>query len=357
MERRDKATAGIRRGECGKGRGRYPSGREGDGMEGFKRVEEGFEAHMRVRNYSARSIDHYRKLLKGFWGYLEGKGVKDVRRVGKPLLVGYQVSLREWRGEGGKAYSWATVAAKVQAVRRLFEWLEGSGRILVNPAEGLPQGRAGDRLPRNVLTEEQVEKLMDQPDLTRPEGVRDRAILEAFYSTGLRLSEMTGLTLMDVDLGGGLVRVREGKGAKDRVVPIGETALRWVREYLLKVRRRFTRRAKKGTQALWVNHVGGPLSFQLVGIMIRNCGKKAGLKVSAHVLRHTFATQLVRNGADVAAVAGMLGHSGLGTAHRYARVAGVDLKKAHEAAHPRERDEEEPEEAGLVGVRGGYRHG
>jgi integrase/recombinase XerD len=330
--------------------------RKGDGMESYKKVVEGFQAALRVRNYSKVSVGHYVMHLKGFFAYLEGQGVTDIRRVGKPILKAYQLALQEWRSQEGKAYSWRTVMAKAQAVRRLFEWLEETGKILINPAEGLVAGKVGDRLPRNVLTEKQAEKMLEGVDLSRPEGLRDRALLEVFYSTGLRLSEMTGLTLNDVDISGGVVRVNQGKGGKDRVVPMGATAIQWVKEYVVKARRQFTRKAKKATQALWVNHLGGPLSAILVERMVKGYGAAAGLEVTPHVLRHTFATQLVKNGAPVEVVAKMLGHSDLKTVHKYTRVAGVDLRKTQAATHPREKDEMEKAKVEVTSIKGGYTH-
>ncbi len=321
-------------------------------MESFEKVVEGFQTALRVRNYSKVSVGHYVMHLKGFFAYLEAQGVTDIRRVGKPILKAYQLSLREWRGKDGKPYSWRTVMGKVQAVRRLFEWLEEAGKILVNPAEGMVAGKVGDRLPRNVLNEVQMERMLEAVDLSREEGLRDRAILEVFYSTGLRLSEMKGLTLNDVDISGGVVRVNAGKGEKDRVVPMGATAMRWVKEYVVKARRHFTQKAKKATQSLWVNHFGGPLSAILMERMVKGYGKAVGLEVTPHVLRHTFATQLVRNGAPVEVVAKMLGHSDLKTVHKYTRVAGVDLRKTQAATHPRERDEMEEAKVEVTSIKG-----
>jgi integrase/recombinase XerD len=164
---------------------------------------------------------------------------------------------------------------------------------------------------------------------------------------------MAGLTLADVDFTGGLVRVNAGKGNKDRVVPCGAAALSWVKDYVVKVRDRFSRRAERATQALWLNHLGGPMSDQLIRQMVRRYGKEAGMKVSPHELRHTFATQLVKNGAPVEMVAKMLGHSDLKTVHRYARVAGVDLRKTQAATHPRERDEMEAAKVEILSLKGG----
>jgi integrase/recombinase XerD len=216
--------------------------------------------------------------------------------------------------------------------------------------------KTGDRLPRNVLTEWQMERMLESVDLSRLEGLRDRAILEVFYSTGIRLSEMEALTLNDVDISGGVVRVNAGKGDKDRVVPCGVAALDWVKEYVVKVRGRFTKRTKKATQALWVNHMGGKLSNQLIGRMVREYGEEAGLEVSPHILRHTFATQLVKNGAPIEVVAKMLGHSDLKTVHKYTRVAGVDLQKTQAATHPREWDEVTKAEVAVTSIKGRYTH-
>ena len=166
-------------------------------------------------------------------------------------------------------------------------------------------------------------------------GVRDRAVLEVLYSTGIRLEELASLTIYDCDLTGGMLRVNKGKGAKDRVVPMGKHAVRLLKEYIARIRPR-----SAGSRSLFLNRLGGPLSRQIVQLMVRTYARKAGIakKVTPHVFRHTFATSLIKNGADVIAVQKMLGHASPKTTQIYTHVAGVDIKKTHASSHPREKD-------------------
>ena len=233
----------------------------------------------------------------------------------------------------------------MRAVKRYFEWLEATQKVLVNPADCIHEPRRKSRLPKLVLTREEVGKMLETPDLSTPGGIRSRAILEMFYSTGIRLGEMTALKVQDVNLEEGLLRVNEGKGAKDRVVPIGKQAMEYLKAYLSKVRPGLLRQGSPDW--LWISNYGTPLSKALVGVLVNQAGRKAGIEksVSPHTMRHTFATHLVQNGADVILVSQLLGHTVLSATQIYVRVAATDVKRAHEASHPRERDELVQEEA------------
>jgi integrase/recombinase XerD len=224
-------------------------------------------------------------------------------------------------------------------VRRLFEYLEMMNRILVNPAEKFKEPKKETRLPRVVLTAKETRRILDAPNLSLEIGIRDRAILEVFYSTGIRLGELLRLTIFDCDLQGGLLRVNNGKGAKDRVVPLGRHAVKFLQTYLAKVRPRYTS-WKRAERCLFVGRLGVPLSQQAVQKMVRNYARAAGIrkKVTPHTFRHTFATELVRNGAEITAVQKMLGHADLSVTQLYTHVAGVEVKKTHRLSHPRERD-------------------
>jgi integrase/recombinase XerD len=153
------------------------------------------------------------------------------------------------------------------------------------------------------------------------------------------LNELCNLTIYDADLQGGMLRINQGKGRKDRVVPMGRHAVRFLREYIAKVRPRYTKKNSRN-RSLIVDRIGKPISRQVVSLMVRTSAREAGIKkqVSAHTFRHTFATELVKNGADIVAVQKMLGHACLATTQQYIRSLGLDLKKAHVKSHPREKD-------------------
>lgn len=327
-------------------------------MSAFDQDFFGFREHMKVKAYSPATLKSYGEHLKVFFAYLEEIGVKDVARVTRDVLDAYRLRIAEHRDANGASYSTATVASKVRAVKRFFEYLEATNRILVNPAEFLKEPPPGSRLPRAVLTVDEARKILDAPNLSLAIGIRDRAVLEVFYSTGVRLEELTRLTIFDCDLQGGMLRVNKGKFAKDRVVPLGRHAVRFLKEYLTKVRPRYTRE-QRTERCLFVNQMGKPLSKQVLEIKVRKYARAAGVrkKVTPHVFRHTFATELVRNGADITAVQKMLGHSDLSVTHLYTKVAGVDVKQTHRLSHPREKDSavEEDPKPDIKGLKGRYR--
>lgn len=328
-------------------------------MKAFDDLLFAFREHLRIKNYSPASIQSYSEHLHGFFAYLEEIGIRDVKRVTRDHLQAYRVRIGERRNAEGQGYSVSTLCLKVRTVKRLFEYLEATNRILVNPAETLKEPKKENRLPRAVLTAEEARRILDAPNLSLVIGIRDRTVLEVLYSTGIRLEELTRLTIFDCDLQGGMLRVNKGKGAKDRVIPLGRHAVRFLKEYLTRVRPRHTRE-NRAERCLFVNQVGKPLSEQSTEILVRKCARVAGIrkKVTPHVFRHTFATELVRNGADITAVQKMLGHAHLSVTHLYTKVAGVEVKKTHRLSHPRERDQAVKEEIvpDIRTVKGPYGH-
>lgn len=305
----------------------------------FKDEWAGFVMDMEVRRYSKTTVGTYIFHLKPFLLFLEDRGIGDLRRVTREDLLAYQVSFTQSKTREGKPYRWGTLCCKTRVVKRFFEYLEKIGKVLLNPAETMKEPRRESHLPRVVLNEEQARKLLEVPDLATLVGVRNRALLEVFYSTGVRLSELLHLQVEDVDFEGGLLRVNLGKGAKDRVVPLGETSAKVLRGYVTKVRPLGLKLGQE-EKTLFLTNRGQPMSKVLVEMIVRESGREAGLMgVTPHVLRHSFATQLVRNGAPVEVVSRMLGHSCLSVTHIYAHVAGVDMKRAHQESHPREKED------------------
>ena len=302
-----------------------------------------YTERLKVKNYSPATRSCYISELRPFIEYLSDKGVADIRRVTAAMLKDYQLKIAgQTSDRTNRMYTVSTLCMKTRAVKRFFEYLEDSGRLLINPAENIKEPKKETRLPRVVLTGEEVKKVLDQPNLSTMTGIRDRALIEVLYSTGIRREELIRLTIYDCDLQGGTVRVNKGKFSKDRIVPLGKHAVKFLREYLTHVRPHLTKKDKTLRQ-LFVSKMGTPLSSQMAEIMVRNYAKKAGIKkrVTPHVFRHTFATELVRNGADITAVRKMLGHADLSATSIYIKVAGVDVKKTHSQSHPRERDKEE----------------
>ncbi len=298
-----------------------------------------FVEAMKVRRFSPATLASYQGSLAAFFNYLRSTGIDDVREVSRQTIADYQLWL------AGKPYTDWTRVARLQAVRRFFEHLEKTDALLVNPCAGMMLPKVEKRLPRNVLTPEEAKALLNVPNTQTKIGIRDKAILEMFYSTGIRLEEMTRLTVHDVDHRNGFVRVNKGKFAKDRVVPLGRKACDYVREYLDKVRLEWVKAANRAgheqavdERALWLSckHPHGPLKSQMVEVMVKQYARRAGLqkKVTPHVWRHTCATHLAADGANMIYVQRLLGHRSLRTTQIYARVAVPELKQTHRRAHP-----------------------
>jgi integrase/recombinase XerD len=310
----------------------------------FEEELKDFVRCMAARGYNPTTQVDYAANAARFFNWLEEKGIKDVRHVTKDTLQAYLLHLGEARNKKGQPLGHALTCARIRGVKRFFEWQESIQRILVNPADFLKEPKRPSRLPRFVLSVEEMGKVLAVPDLTQPSGIRARAILEVFYSTGIRLAEMTALRVQDLDLEEGLLRVNEGKGAKDRVVPLGDEAKKYLKIYLQEVRPKLLKGGDPGD--LWISYYGGPLSSMSISVLVRQTARAAGIgkPVSAHTLRHTCATHMVKNGADILLVSQLLGHSDVRVTQLYVRVAGVDVKKAHQETHPREKDPVEKEQ-------------
>lgn len=289
-----------------------------------------FKEHLQALGRSPATVAAYSGHARLFFKTLD----KDVKAVTRADIESYIESLID-----RKTLTTASICIKVRSVKRLFEYLEDANVIFINPAEAVTEPPKEQTLPRHVLTVKEMQALLDQPNCGLMTGIRDRAILEVFYSTGIRLAELCALTVFDADLTGGLLRVNRGKGGKDRVVPMGRHAVKALREYILKARSRLTKNNRK-ERRLFVNRYGNRLNKQSVGLMIRTYARQAKIKkkVTAHGLRHTFATVLVKNGAEIRAVQKMLGHRDLKTTGQYIRSLGLDIKAVHQKSHPRERD-------------------
>ena len=285
----------------------------------------------RVRGRSEATIRSQEGSLRVFEGFLGGIGATDVRAVTEGTVRAYAAWLQK---RGGTV---ATQHVRLLALRRFFEHLLGADAVLVNPCAGFTLPTLPDRLPRNVLTRAQAKRVLDAPDTATKGGLRDRAILELLYSTGLRLGEVARLTVHDIDCRTGFVRVHGGKGAKDRVVPVGRKAADYMAEYLRVVRAEWAR-DKREERALWLsaNRPHGPVTAQAISVLLKNylraCGIKAG---RAHVWRHSCATHLVAAGANIAYVQRLLGHRRIETTQVYTRVTPNEARASHRRAHPR----------------------
>jgi integrase/recombinase XerD len=282
----------------------------------------------------------YRRVHLGqFLVWLEERSITRARLVTPKALDQYLSFLKQrettYKRKAPTPLSVKTLASAVSVLRSFFAWLTQRRVLLFNPAQELHLGDRTSPLPKVVLTQRDVRALLRAPG-SDTLGLRDRAILETFYSTALRRAELCALDLYDLDAGNELVRVRHGKGGRDRVVPIGRHALVALRVYLSDARPRLLEHPKE--PALFLASVTRKrINVKTVNALVRKHADSAGIekRVTPHILRHTCATELLRGGADVRHVQAILGHASVATTQIYTRVAVEDLLKVHRRHHPR----------------------
>jgi integrase/recombinase XerD len=289
---------------------------------------------LRVHNYAETTIACRDRYLLYFTSFCREHGIDQAGRVEFELLQCYQRCLFEHRKRDGQSLAVATQAQRLVPVVHFFTWLRRSGRLPSNPAADLLMPKPDRRLPEATLTAGEMARLLAAPNVARPLGLRDRAVLELFYSCGLRRAELIDLTIRDVDFDRGTVFVRSGKGAKDRYVPIGERALFWLRLYLNLTRPQFAKDREQ--ERIFLSSVGTRLCQDWLSRRVRRYLAQAGIdkRGSCHLLRHTVATLMLEGGADIRYVAEMLGHTRLETTQRYTRVSIDRLRAVHAQAHP-----------------------
>ena len=284
-----------------------------------------FLTYLQVEKGLARlSLESYRRDLDRLqtWANKNGKLISDLTRA----------DLRKWIASlSREGLAPTSIARAVSATRGFFKFLMLDGHIKTHPAEDLDTPQRFSYLPK-FLTEDEINRLLAVPDVSTEEGIRDRAVLEIMYATGLRVSELVGLKQADVDLLAGLV-VCHGKGNKERRVPLGKSAIHWLQQYAA---------VKKGygkqTAPNVFLHRGRPFTRQIAWSMIKRHAEKAGIKnVSPHTLRHSFATHLLQHGADSRSVQALLGHSDISTTQIYTHITDIHLRSAYDRHHPRAR--------------------
>jgi len=276
------------------------------------------------RGLSENTLSAYRSDLTQFSFWLEHKKV-DLLKVEAKDILAYLSSLEN--------ASVRTVARRLSSLRRLYEYLLRENKIKQNPVSNVDAPRLGRTLPKS-LTEDEVENLLNAPDTAPATGVRDKAMLELLYATGLRVTELVSLTIQQVNLRQGVVRVT-GKGNKERLVPMGEEANAWIERYLSSARSEILGNAI--TDAMFPSNRGKAMTRQNFWHMVKRYAVVAEIKktLSPHVLRHAFATHLINHGADLRVVQMLLGHSDISTTQIYTHVARERLKDLHAEHHPR----------------------
>lgn len=308
-------------------------GNPGD-PQGMAVMMDKFLEWMRVTNYSERTVENRHLYLSYFIIWAEDRGLTRPTEITKPILERYQRFLYHYRKKDGQPLSFRSQHSRLVPVRAWFKWLTKNNHILYNPASELELPRLERRLPKHVLTIREAETVLATVNLADSLGVRDRAILEVLYSTGIRRMEVINLKLYDVDVDRGTLMVRQGKGKKDRMVPIGDRALAWIDRYLIDVRPRLI--VDPNDVTLFLTHLGEAFTTNRLTQMVREYVDAAdiGKRGSCHLFRHTMATLMLENGADVRFIQAMLGHAKLETTQIYTQVSIRKLKEIHEATHP-----------------------
>jgi len=291
---------------------------------------------LRSRNYAEGTLEERFFSLKFFMQWAADRDVTQVGMVTRPMLEAFQRFLSRYERPGGtgRRLSWSTQRQRIGCLKDWFRWLTRQNLILHNPASELELPRMEKRLPTQALTIAEVDRLLAVPNVPDPLGVRDRAMLEIFYATGLRRAELCSLDLPDVNAERGTLTVRRGKGRKDRVVPLGGRAAFWVARYAREVRPRLSLDSR--TQALFFTGYGEAFNPDVVSRMVSSWIKEAGLgkKGSCHLLRHSCATHMLEGGADIRYIQQLLGHEKLETTAIYTEVTIRQLIEVHARCHP-----------------------
>lgn len=293
-----------------------------------------YRAALEVKGHTADTIWDRVRFVERFAIWCEERGLLRPTDVTAPVVERYQRHLyNAVSRQTQKPLKMGTQGRMVRAIRDFYRWLVKQRRALYNPAGEIELPRREKQLPRNVPTPKDVESLMTQPDIRTARGLRDRAILELLYSTGLRRFEAANLELSDVQPTEGVLNVRQGKGKKDRYVPIGERAGWWLEKYLAEGRPQLA--GAIATARVFLSRRGDPISKEMLGEMVRRCLRAIGIPEGAcHALRHACATHMHDNGADIRYVQAMLGHSDLSSTEIYTRVAIKKLREIHARTHP-----------------------
>ncbi len=289
---------------------------------------------MGVKGYSKQTIKARDNAIRRFIQWGEERSLDQPQQVTKPILERYQRHLYYYRKQDGKPLTLGTQQGLLAPIKTFFKWLTQENHLLYNPASELQLPRQPKRLPRDILNIEEVETILSQAEPGTAAGLRDRAVMEIFYSTGIRRIELANLKTHDIDLQRGIVMIREGKGKRDRVLPIGSRAQSWLEKYLEESRPELMIDIHE--DALFLNDYGEALGGDYIARRIKRYMQKVDINKhgSCHLFRHAMATHMLDNGADIRFIQAMLGHADLSTTEIYTHVSIEKLKEIHAATHP-----------------------
>ena len=302
--------------------------------QGMYQMVQNYLQYMDVKNYAKTTRASREFYLYTFLEWSGQRGLIRPSEITKPILERFQRYLFHYRKKDGDPLTFRSQYNRLVAIRAWFKWLAKENHILYNPASEIELPKLEKRLPKAVLSESEAERILNLVDISEPMGLRDRAILEVLYSTGIRRLELINLLVQDVDAERGTLFVRQGKGKADRMIPIGERALLWIDKYLDETRSELACGNDEGK--LFLSRYGEIISPNGLTALVRNCIDKAniGKRGSCHLFRHTMATLMLENGADIRFIQAMLGHVKLDTTQIYTQVSIKKLKEVHTLTHP-----------------------
>ena len=280
------------------------------------------------KNSSPNTIASYKLDLDRYIGFLESNKITDLKRIKEKDVTKFLFTLREF-GLATRSF-----ARNLTSIKMFHKFLIGEGISKTNPVENIDTPKLSKTLPE-VLNQDEVELILNQPNLVEPLGIRDKAILETMYATGMRVTEVVKFKQSDIYKDEGFVKIF-GKGSKERLVPIGRSALKWIEKYRHEVRCKLSSKGT-GQDVLFLNARGKPMSRMALWNIVKEYTLKSGIKkeVHPHTFRHSFATHLLEGGADLRAVQEMLGHTDISTTQIYTHIDREYLKEVHRTFHPR----------------------
>lgn len=294
-----------------------------------------YASHQEALGFSPKVLNRERRELQRFLAWADAMDGDNLLNIDPSQALAYQAYLATTPFRGSRLLDPATVSYKLNRIKRFYRWLHRRAFMAANPFGVLVFPKERKQYKRQPLTETEVKRLLEVPDVTTANGIRVRAILETFYSSALREMELARLFPYDVDMGRGWVRITQGKHRKDRMVPVGESALHWMARYLKEVRPNMAAHPDSGH--LFLNQYGYFFKHQgALSTIVKRYLKKIGVERegSCHLLRHSAATHMLNRGADIRYVKEMLGHQSLRTTQQYTKLTCTHLMKVYKRSHP-----------------------
>lgn len=313
---------------------KHPKRRVSLDHNGVMQYAKRYLEYCKVIQASPDTIQRRDSALYRFVTWCDERDIHDPRDITKPMLERYQRYLFYYRKENGQPLATNSQCVMLTPIKSFFKWLTRENYLLYNPASEMELPKKHKKLPRHILTDDEIELIFAVPDINTPDGLRDRTMLETLYATGMRRMELVNVSVYDLDLKRCTVLIRNGKGNKDRYVPMGKRAAYWITLYQQQSRPQLATAVDDGT--LFLQDFGERYDRDTLTSVVKRIMRNANVEVegSCHLFRHAFATHMLANGADIRFIQAMLGHEDLSTTEIYTRVSIQQLTDIHAAAHP-----------------------